>query len=205
MIRTIHSLAVTLMFLSTALFLVSFSSIPKRDVEIGKAVPDFSLKGIDGKSYSLSQHKGKIVVLEWSNPNCPFVQRVYRESIMQGVQKKYARKVVWLAINSTNPGHQDYESAEALSKKYEAWGASYTAYLMDPEGTVGHMYDAKSTPHMFVINQEGTLVYVGAIDDDPRGSKSQKTNYVDDALRNLIDGKPIAVATTRSYGCSIKY
>lgn len=182
-----------------------FSSVPPPGVEIGKPVPDFSLTGIDGKTYNLAQYKGEVVVLEWSNPNCPFVQRVYRESIMQDVQKKYKGKVVWLTINSTNPDHRDHETAKALEDKYNEWGASYTAYLLDPDGTVGRMYDAKTTPHMFVINKQGTLVYEGAIDNDPRGNKSEKTNYVDQALTELFGGKNIAVATTRSYGCSVKY
>lgn len=188
------------------LFVLSASSVPpKTELEIGKPVPDFSLKGIDGKEYSLSHYKGKVVVLEWTNPNCPFVQRVYRESIMQNTQKKYDGKVVWLTVNSTNPEHQDHESADALAKKYKEWGAVYTAYLLDPEGTVGHLFDAKTTPHMYIIDKEGTLVYAGAIDDDPRGNKTDKTNYVDAALTSLLGGKTIAVTITRSYGCSVKY
>jgi len=184
--------------------LAAFMFLPPA-VEVGKAVPDFSLKGIDGKSYSLSDFKGKVVVLEWTNPNCPYVQRVYKSGIMPGVQKKYADKVVWITINSTDPKHQDFETPENLAKKYKEWNATFTTMLLDPDGNVGRMYDAKTTPHMYIIDKEGKLAYMGAIDDDPRGKNSEKTNYVDAALSSLFEGKPIVTTSTRSYGCSIKY
>jgi len=185
------------------LLLLAAFAVPS-EVEIGKAVPDFTLKGIDGKTYQLSQFKGKVVVLEWTNPNCPFVQRVYKE-IMPGIQKKYADKVVWLTVNSTNPGHADFESAEDLQKKYEDWHASFAAMLLDPDGKIGKMFDAKTTPHMFIIDKEGKLAYAGGIDDDPRGGKQDRINYVDVALMNILAGKAAPTTTTRSYGCSIKY
>ena len=197
-----NGLAVTMVGMLFIFFLAAFA-IPS-EVEVGKPVPDFSLKGIDGKSYQLSQFKGKVVVLEWTNPNCPFVQRVYKE-IMPGVQKKYADKVVWLTVNSTNPEHQDFESAEDLKKKYGKWHATFASMLLDPDGKVGKMFDAKTTPHMFIIDKEGKLVYAGGIDDDPRGSKQDRINYVDAALANLLAGKEIDVKTSRSYGCSVKY
>ncbi len=180
-----------------------FSAAP--EVEIGKTVPAFSLKGIDGKTYSIADLKGKIVVLEWTNPNCPFVQRVYKSGVMTGVQKKYADKVVWLTVNSTHPEHPDHETADDLAKTYKEWNATFATMLLDPDGKVGQMFDAKTTPHMFVIDKEGKLVYAGGIDDDARGNKSEKTNYVDDALTNLLAGKAVATASTRSYGCSVKY
>src|SRR5512139_2364834 len=124
------------------IFLLAAFAVPA-EVEVGKPVPDFTLKGIDGKSYQLSQFKGKVVVLEWTNPNCPFVQRVYKE-IMPGVQKKYADKVVWLTVNSTNPNHQDFETAEDLMKKYQEWHAQFLSMLLDPYGKVGKMFDAKT-------------------------------------------------------------
>jgi peroxiredoxin len=184
-------------------FLLAAFAVPS-EVEIGKAVPDFTLKGIDGKTYQLSQFKGKVVVLEWTNPNCPFVQRVYKE-IMPSVQKKYSGKVVWLTVNSTNPDHSDFESAEDLKKTYDDWHASFVSMLLDPDGKIGKMFDAKTTPHMFIIDQDGKLVYAGGIDDDPRGGKQDKVNYVDVALTNLLAGKEIPTSTTRSYGCSVKY
>lgn len=174
-------------------------------VEVGKAVPDFSLTDINGKVHKLSDYKGKIVVLEWTNPNCPFVQRVYRE-IMPGIQKEFTQKgIVWLAVNSTNPQHRDFETPESLKKRYTEWKAAFDALLLDPEGTVGRMFDAKTTPHMYVINKDGILVYAGAIDDDPRGSKSEKTNYVRAALESILQGKPVSITSTKPYGCTVKY
>jgi peroxiredoxin len=175
-------------------------------VEIGKPVPDFTLTDITGKTHKLSDYKGKIVVLEWTNPNCPFVQRVYREGIMTATQKKAAEKgAIWLTINSTHPKHKDFETNDKLAKIYKEWKAQQTAFLTDPEGTVGRMFDAKTTPHMFVIDKDGKLVYAGAIDDDPRGSKTEKVNYVQVALDEIASGKPVSIATTKSYGCSMKY
>jgi len=184
--------------------LPAFAFLPGT-VEVGKAVPEFSLKAIDGKSYSISDFKGKVVVLEWTNPNCPYVQRVYKSGIMPGVQKKYNEKVVWLTVNSTNPGHQDFETAEDLAKTYKDWNATFKTMLLDPDGNVGRMFDAKTTPHMYIIDKTGTLMYAGAIDDDPRGKNSEKVNYVDVALSSMFEGKAVATTNTRSYGCTIKY
>lgn len=189
--------------LAVAGILSAFTVLP--EVEVGKAVPEFSLKGIDGKTYSISELKGTIVVLEWTNPNCPYVQRVYRDGIMTGVQKKYGDKVAWFAVNSTNPEHGDFESADDLAKKYKSWNASFATILLDPDGAVGRMFDAKTTPHMFVIDKEGKLVYAGGIDDDARGNKTEKTNYVDHALSLLLEGKSVKTTTSRPYGCSVKY
>jgi peroxiredoxin len=175
-------------------------------VEIGKPVPDFTLTDIFGKTHKLSDYKGKIVILEWTNPNCPFVQRVYREGIMTATQKKAAEKgAVWITINSTHPKHKDFETNEKQAKIYKEWNAQYTAFLADLEGTVGRMFDAKTTPHMFVMDKDGKLVYAGAIDDDPRGSKTEKINYVQVALDELTSGKTVSTATTKPYGCSMKY
>lgn len=175
------------------------------EVEIGEPVPAFSLKDLDGKTRSIADFKGKIVVLEWTNPNCPYVERVYKSGVMTSVQKKYADKVVWLTVNSTNPYHQDFETLEDLGKTYKKWNAAFATMLLDPDGKVGKMFDAKTTPHMYIIDKEGKLAYAGAIDDDPRGNKSEKTNYVDTGLANLLEGKAVATTTTRSYGCTIKY
>lgn len=195
-------LLVIIALAAVALF-AAFSFAP--EVEVGKAVPAFSLTGIDGKIWSIADLKGKVVVLEWTNPNCPFVQRVYKSGVMTGVQKKYADKVVWLTVNSTHPDHQDHETADALAKTYKDWNGTFATMLLDPEGKVGKMFDAKTTPHMFVIDKEGKLVYAGGIDDDPRGSKSEKTNYVDQALSCLLEGKAVATSTSKPYGCSVKY
>jgi glutathione peroxidase-family protein len=187
------------------LLLFSFHT-SQAEVEIGKKVPDFTLKDLDGKSHSLSDFKGKTVVLEWTNPNCPFVQRVYGQKIMPTVQKEMTRKgVVWLSINSTNPDHGDFESVSSLKETYQEWNADFTAMLLDPDGKVGKMFHARTTPHMFVITGDGTLAYDGAIDDDPRGSKSEKTNYIEAAFTELNAGKSVTMSVTRPYGCSVKY
>jgi peroxiredoxin len=203
MVKRIHALVLLLAAIALTAFMAT-SEGPA--VEIGKAVPEFSLTDINGKTHKLSEYKGKIVVLEWTNPNCPFVQRVYREGIMTATQKKAAEKgAVWITINSTHPQHKDFETNEELAKIYKDWKAQYTAFLTDLEGTVGRMFDAKTTPHMFVINKDGKLAYAGAIDDDPRGSKTEKVNYVQAALDELTSGRSVSTATTKSYGCSMKY
>lgn len=187
-------------------FALSLLSGEDKKVEVGNVVPDFSLVDLNGKVVKLSDFKDKIVVLEWSNPNCPFVQRVYKEKIMTTVQKEFTQKgIVWIIINSTNPKHRDYREPKELQKIYSEWGAVYTAYLMDPDGKVGRMFDAKTTPHMFIIDKNGKLVYNGAIDDDPRGEKKEKINYVRNALNEILAGKPVSVSITKPYGCSVKY
>lgn len=181
-------------------------SNPDKKVEVGSVVPDFSLNDLDGNVVKLSDFKGKIVVLEWTNPNCPFVQRVYREKIMTSVQSEFTQKgIVWLIINSTNPKHRDYRGSKELKKIYSEWGAVYTAYLVDPDGEVGKMFDAKTTPHMFIIDKDGKLVYNGGIDDDPRGEKKEKINYVRNALSEILNNRPVSIPVTKPYGCSVKY
>lgn len=175
-------------------------------LEVGGKAPAFTLPDSKGKTVSLSDFKEKIIVMEWTNPNCPFVQRQYRDKLMTGLQAEYTKKdVVWLLVNSTNEGHGDYESGESLDATYASWGASQTALLMDSDGKVGKAYDAKTTPHMFVIDRKGTLVYQGAVDDDPRGSNTERQGYVKNALDSIISGKEIVTTTTKPYGCSVKY
>jgi peroxiredoxin len=154
----------------------------------------------EGHSVSLSDFAGKIVVLEWLNPDCPYVKRHYKAGTMKGLAEKYASKdVVWLTINSTH-----YMDAAANAKFKADNGLPYTI-LVDQDGTVGHTYDAATTPHMYIIDGEGTLVYVGAIDDDPRGSSDAPSNYVAAALDEVTAGKPVTTAETKPYGCSVKY
>jgi peroxiredoxin len=173
---------------------------------IGTVAPDFSLAGIDGKTHTLSQYKGKIVVLEWTNPGCPVVQRHYKAGLMPAVQKECTAKgVVWLAINSTNRNHPNYQAADALKKAYGEWKAEFTTLLMDPEGKAGKAFDAKTTPHLFIVDKQGRLAYNGAIDDDPRGENPNRTNYVKLAVDALLKGEAVATTTTKSYGCSVKY
>jgi peroxiredoxin len=177
--------------------------------EVGKAAPDFALSDSNGKKHSLSDLKGKFVVLEWFNPGCPFVKKHYSSNNMQELQKKYTEKgVVWLTISSSAEGKQGHLTPELANQEIKEKKANMTALLLDHDGKVGQAYGAKTTPHMFVIDPKGTLIYGGAIDDndsaDPEVIKTSK-NYVAAALDEAMSGKPVQVASTDSYGCSIKY
>ncbi len=188
--------------------LLSFGLTAAENATVGAAAPDFTLTDLNGKTHMLSDYKGKVVVLEWTNPNCPFVVRHYEDNLMTALQKKYGEKnVVWFAINSTHREHRDFESAESLTKIFDGWNAAYTAQLVDADGKVGKMYNAQTTPHMYIVDAEGILLYNGGIDDDPRGSKKfdERSNYVLDALETILNGKSISTSTTRPYGCSVKY
>jgi len=167
---------------------------------VGDAAPDFTLVDQNGNQITLSEIAG-IRVLEWVNPDCPFVQRHYKAGTMKRLAADYAGKgVTWLTINSTN-----YMDAEANRKFAEAHGLSQHI-LVDQSGKVGHLYGAATTPHLFVIDSNGRIVYAGAIDDDPRGSEGgAATNYVAAALDEVLAGKPVTVAETKPYGCSVKY
>lgn len=176
---------------------------------IGEPAPEFTLPGADGKSHSLAGYKGKYVVLEWTNHECPFVKKHYQSGNMQAHQKELTGKgVVWLSIVSSAKGKQGHvEAAEALELT-RSRGAAPTAVLLDPSGEVGRKYDAKTTPHMYVIAPDGTLVYMGGIDSIPSADTddiAQATPYVKVALGEAMAGKPVTNASTKPYGCSIKY
>jgi peroxiredoxin len=175
----------------------------------GKPAPDFTLTDTHGKSHKLSEDKGKYVVLEWFNFSCPFVQKHYESGNMQKLQKDYTGKgVVWYSISSSaegKPGNHTPAEHNAMFKKHHSVPS---AILVDSAGEVGHLYDAKTTPDMFVINPEGILIYAGAIDDQPDTEVSSvpgAKNYVKAALDESMRGKPVAIASTKSYGCSVKY
>jgi peroxiredoxin len=173
---------------------------------VGSPAPDFTLSGLDGNTHSLSEYKGKIVVLEWTNPGCPVVQRHYRDSLMPALQKECLEKgVVWLVINSTNPGHANFRTADDLEKIYGDWKATFTAFLMDPDGTAGKALGAKTTPHMFIVDKAGNLAYSGAVDDDPQGTRPERMNYIKQAIGSLLKGETVATTATKPYGCSVKY
>lgn len=176
---------------------------------INKPAPSFTLTGADGKKYSLSDFAGKWVVLEWSNFGCPFVRKHYGSKNMQGLQKEYvAKNVIWLTICSSAPGKEGNFIGDALTGKIKEMGLNSTAYLIDADGKVGKSYGAKTTPHMFVINPIGELVYAGAIDDKPSTKLEDvagATNYVKAALDAGMKGEVILVSSTPSYGCSVKY
>lgn len=179
-------------------------------LETGKAAPDFKLKDQNGSQVSLSQYKGKTVVLEWVNSGCPFVGKHYGSGHMQGLQRKHtANGVVWLSVCSSAKGKEGYwAKGEDAFKWRQAQHAAMTAILLDPSGKVGKLYGAKTTPHMYIVDKAGTLVYQGAIDDkpstDPKDLRNAK-NWVDQALDELAAGKPVSVSDTKSYGCSVKY
>jgi hypothetical protein len=176
---------------------------------VGQPAPAFSARDTAGRTVSLADFKGKTVVLEWVNPGCPYVQKHYRSANMQGTQREAAGKgVVWLAINSTAKDHSDYLAPAALGDWMKGQQAAASATLMDSEGTVGRAYGARTTPHMYVIDTKGTLVYAGAIDNKPTANTADiagATNHVKVALAESLAGKPVSVAQTRAYGCSVKY
>lgn len=178
-------------------------------VSTGAPAPDFTLTDTNGQEHSLSDFKGKFVVLEWTNYQCPFVVKHYSQGHMQKLQKKYTGKdVVWLTVCSSAPGKQGYvtpQQANAMMREQE-W--SSTAMLLDPQGDVGQLYGAKTTPHMYVINPQGTLLYQGAIDSIRSANPTdieKADNYVKMALGAAMKGEAVAVSDTRPYGCSVKY
>jgi peroxiredoxin len=188
---------------AAAAFLITQQTAPGADndrqaqgkkAEIGKPAPDFELKDVYGKTFKLSDFKGKIVVLEWMNQKCPVSFGKHKDRVMQETYKKYAAKgVIWLAIDSSYyaKGEDDRVYAATMGLAYPI--------LQDPDGKVGHVYDAKTTPHMFVIDAKGVLAYDGAIDDHG------KTNYVSEAIEAVLADKPVKHAKTKPYGCSVKY
>jgi peroxiredoxin len=176
---------------------------------VGTAAPDFSLPDANGKTHSLSEYKGKYVVLEWFNPECPFVKKHYGTSNMQNLQKQNTDKgVVWLTIDSNAPGTEGSITAEQAQKVSASWKTHPTALLLDPEGKAGRAYGAKNTPNMVIISPEGKIAYEGAIDSKASPNPADipsSTNYVKAALDESLAGKPITTPQTKPYGCSVKY
>src|SRR5256886_4302631 len=176
---------------------------------VGSAAPDFSLTDANGKPHSLSQYKGKTVVLEWFNPDCPFVKKHYGTGNMQKLQQEYTGKgVVWLTIDSNAPGTEGNLSAEQAQKVMDSWKTHQTALLLDPESRVARSYGAKNTPNMVVINPEGKIVYEGAIDSKASPNPADipaSTNYVKAALAESLGGQAVSNAQTKPYGCHITY
>lgn len=177
--------------------------------EIGKAAPAFSLADTNGATHSLDQYRGKWVVLEWLNHECPFVRKHYGGGAMQALQKKVADQgVIWLSVVSSAPGKQGHFPNERANELTKEKNAAPHAVLVDSAGTVGRAYGARTTPHMYVIDPQGNVVYVGGIDDKPTTRAADlKTArpHVDIALQEAMAGKPVSVATSQPYGCSVKY
>jgi peroxiredoxin len=174
-------------------------------VAVGQPAPPFSLRGVDGKTYSLADFKGKVVVLEWINPNCPFSRRHAEEKTMTETAARHP-DVVWLAINSSSPSSRDFLRPAEHRAYDQEHGIGYPV-LYDETGAVGHAYGAKTTPQMFIVDRQGKVAYDGAIDDDPSGREAhaQRTNYVDRGLAAEAAGKSPDPALTKPYGCSVKY
>ena len=192
--------------LATALAVVS---APALAATVGQPAPEFSAPDLAGKAVKLSDYRGKFVVLEWTNPECPYVRRHYDSGNMPSLQKEFAAKgVVWLAVNSSSPESGEFTPPDGMTKWVAAKGAAPTAVLIDKDGKVGRLYGARTTPHMYVIDPQGKLVYAGAIDDkrwaNVEETKSAK-NHVRAALGEAMAGKPVAVSATTPYGCSVKY
>jgi peroxiredoxin len=167
--------------------------------KVGQPAPQFTLTDSNGKTVNLAENKGKVVVLEWVNIDCPIDRRVVESKLISTVHDKFKDQTVWFAIDST-AAHTKAD----FDKTIAAWKITYPL-LNDAKGVVGKMYDAKTTPQFYIIDKEGKLVYNGAIDDDPNGSKPTKVNYVDKALTELLAGKTIEIAETKPYGCTVKY
>ncbi|MFO1306374.1 MAG: thioredoxin family protein [Burkholderiales bacterium] len=193
-------------FVATSFALIAGSAFA---VTAGSAAPDFSVADSNGKTVKLSDYKGKFVVLEWTNPECPFVRAQYGADAMQGLQKEAAGKdVVWLTVNSTNKSSSEFKTGAQMNAWMKEKNASPKAVLIDATSDTGRAYDAKTTPQMFVVDPAGKIVYAGAIDDKRSARESDRktaNNYVRAALNESLAGKPVTVASTTPYGCSVKY
>ena len=190
------------------LSLFAFAGAAFAAAEVGQTAPDFTGTDINGKAIKLSDYKGKIVVLESYNSDCPFCANHFKTGAMQELQKEMTGKgVVWLMVNSVNPNNSSHRTAEEARSEWDREKLNATAWIDDSSGTIGHLYGMKTTPHMFVIDKDGTLVYDGAIDNRPSPSGDPRTahNYVRAAVDELTAGQKVSVSQTKPYGCSVKY
>jgi peroxiredoxin len=194
----------------TALTTLAAGALCAADVPpVGSAAPDFSAPDANGKAQSLAEYKGKYVVLEWFNPECPFVKKHYGGGNMQKLQDEFTGKgIVWLTIDSNAPGTEGSITAEQAKKIMDSWKTKQTALVLDPESKIAKLYGAKNTPNMVIINPEGKIVYEGAIDSKATPNPADipsSTNYVKAALDESLAGKPVSNSQTKPYGCSVKY
>lgn len=190
--------------LFTLLLVVSASA----DALPGKPAPEFAAKDINGRTHRLSDYRGKIVVLEAYNLDCPFCANHYKTGAMQALQAAVTSKGgIWLVVNSSHPQSSAYRSADAARKEFAAQGMKATAWLDDHSGQVGRLYGMKTTPHVFVVDAQGVVAYEGAVDDRPVSSGDPRTanNYVKQAVESLMAGKPVVQTQTKPYGCAVKY
>ncbi len=192
----------------TVFSLLAATAVAFAAADIGKPAPDFTTTDINGKTHKLSDYKGKLVVLEAYNLDCPFCHNHFATGAMQELQAELTGKgVVWLVVNSSNPKSPSYRTPEKARKEWTAQKMKATAWLDDSSGVIGRAYGMKTTPHMFVIAKDGTLAYQGAIDDrpSPEGDPRTARNYVREASTKLLAGEKVSVTQTKSYGCGVKY
>ena len=191
------------------LLVVSLATAAAAQARIDEPAPQFTAIDSHGKTHSLNEYRGKYVVLEWHNQGCPYTRKHYLSGNMQSLQKEWTAKgVVWFTVISSAPGEQGYVTASQENAYMTKMNADPTAALLDTSGKLGHLYDAKTTPDMYIINPSGKLIYSGAIDNRPTPDEDDikgADNYVNDALTEAMDGKPVATPYTRPYGCSVKY
>src|SRR5947199_959851 len=197
---------ITLIVLTSLIATAVFALEPP---PVGSAAPDFSLADAKGQTHSLAQYKGKYVVLEWFNPECPFVKKHYGSDNMQKLQQEYTGKgVVWLTVDSNAPGSEGNITADQAKKIMDSWKTKQTALVLDPESKIAKLYGAKNTPNIVIVGPDGKIVYEGAIDSKATPNPADiptSTNYVKAALDEALGGKPVSNAQTRPYGCSVKY
>ena len=195
--------------LSAGLSLLAVAGSAFASAAVGQPAPAFSATDTAGRTVSLADFKGKHVVLEWVNPGCPYVRKHYDAKNMQATQQMAtAQGVVWLAVNSTAPEYGDYLAPAKMAEWMQAQGAAATATLMDEDGRLGRAYGARTTPHMYLIDPQGKLVYAGAIDSKPTANPAdiaRATNHVQAALAEALAGQPVSTPATRAYGCTVKY
>jgi peroxiredoxin len=196
-------------FVAITLLMAASLSVGAQSIRVGSPAPEFTATDSQGRIQTLDQYRGKYVVLEWHNQGCPFTRKHYVSGNMQNLQKEWTAKgVVWFTVISSAPGTQGYVTPPQENAYLAQMHAAPTAVLLDPDGKVGHLYNAKTTPQMFVIDPQGKLIYAGAIDDKPTPDPDDirgADNYVSDALTAAMAGKSVATPYSRSYGCSVKY
>jgi hypothetical protein len=194
---------------AATLLAITQQSWAQATATVGQAAPNFSAKDVNGKAISLADFKGKTVVLEWVNPGCPYVRKHYEGGNMQGTQKEaIGKNAIWIAVNSTGTDHPDYLKPADLAKWMKEQKAPASHTLMDEDGKIGKAYGARTTPHLYIVDGKGMLVYAGGIDSIPSASAAdipKATNYVKVSLTELANGKAVSNNVTRPYGCSVKY
>jgi peroxiredoxin len=201
--------AMTILASVSALALVAVSGDARAEPRVGQPAPKFTAVDSNGKPVKLEDHRGKTVVLEWTNDGCPYVRKHYGSGNMQALQKKWtAEGIVWLSVISSPEGEQGYATGSEANKLTKDRNAAPTAVLLDPKQKVAKPYGAMTTPHMYIVTPDGKLAYMGAIDDKPTARSADikgAKNYVDQALSELKAGKPVSTSATRAYGCTVKY